>query len=110
MEKYFDPELAGRVLTPRGSSAKICRIFDDTIQWEYVNSGTYYSLTGNIIDVEDDNYLLLAETTVNNVYLPIVDGVSEWEYTVPGSFDNNKKNRWIAAAAVAAAIIILLKK
>lgn len=108
MKYYFFKDQEGQYLIPRQDQARICRIVDSDIEWEIVEGKVYYQLTGTVIDVEEDQTLLLSETTTDGVYIPVIDGESDWIITKISESVNNTKTIKNSIAVVALAVMSIL--
>ena len=81
VEDYFVKETAGQSIIAQTGNAQIVMIDNKgDFTWSYVDAGTQYKLTGYTRCYDNDTSVLYAQTTTKDIYIPIIDGKTEFVY------------------------------
>lgn len=81
VEDFYVKETAGQSIIAKTGNAQIVTIDSNgEFTWSYVDAGTQYKLTGYTRCYDNDTSVLYAQTTTKNVYIPIIDGKTEFVY------------------------------
>lgn len=81
VEDYFVKETAGQSIIAQTGNAQIVKIDNNgDFTWSYVDAGTQYKLTGYTRCYDNDTSVLFAQTTTKDIYIPIIDGKTEFVY------------------------------
>ena len=81
VEDYFVKETAGQSVIALTGNAQIVKIDNNCdFAWSYVDAGTQYKLTGYTRCYDNDTSVLYAQTTTKDIYIPIIDGKTEFVY------------------------------
>lgn len=81
VEDYYVKETAGQSIVAKNGNAQIVMIDSSgEFIWTYVEAGTQYKLTGYTRCYDNDTSVLYAQTTTKDIYIPIIDGKTEFVY------------------------------